>query len=495
MAPRGQFNRRQEGQRFLAALQSIAPSPRNLREEWEYETDEFEEFKNNVENTELIQDPAVCSVDAFTAKYPEHANAFGPAVEWVLLAGERRYRALLGRKALTESVPVVLRDTLLEKGDFVLLSENNFRKGWDPIQEAMLLDRIRREEGLTYDEILEKLGGEQSAIKRRSDISKRMKLLELQDGPLRRAIREGKIGLEPAYTLVSRLKEPELVEQGWASMQADGITAKVACDTLLGKSHGPVQESSESDSTNRAPDQAYELSEGGPTSSASGEGAGTSERTAEHQDEAAPDSAQQQAVGGHEAAPASPESPDPAASADGFVNATVGTNDVKVPTQQSSGSGLSPTQSSPALVDTAKSTDDAESGAEQDVNARLRACTKVLSSAPGTFPDAAMRRVAVHTLLEAPHDEFDLAVRIAERVGLTESNRFRYVAALGAADDGGVLTMAYAVALATDELHLRSVGDHLDARAADYLKHLHDSAGYDITGYQSALEAISSTKL
>lgn len=290
------------------------------------------------------------------------------------------------------------------------------------------------------------------------------------------------------------MKEPELVEQGWASMQADGITAKVACDTLLGKSHGPVQESSESDSTNRAPDQAYELSEGGPTSSASGEGAGTSERTAEHQDEAAPDSAQQQAVGGTRPRRIT-RVPDPAASADGFVNATVGTNDVKVPTQQSSGSGLSPTQSSPALVDTAKSTDDAESGAEQDVNARLRACTKVLSSAPGTFPDAAMRRVAVHTLLEAPHDEFDLAVRIAERVGLTESNRFRYVAALGAADDGGVLTMAYAVALATDELHLRSVGDHLDARAADYLKHLHDSAGYDITGYQSALEAISSTKL
>ncbi|WP_189717980.1 ParB/RepB/Spo0J family partition protein [Streptomyces phaeofaciens] len=495
MAPRGQFNRRQEGQRFLTPLQSIAPNPRNLREEWEYETDEFEEFKNNVENTELIQDPAVCSVDAYTAKYPEHANAFGPTVEWVLLAGERRYRALLGKKALTESVPVVLRDTLLQKGDFVLLSENNFRKGWDPIQEAMLLDRIRREEGLTYDEILAKLGGEQSAIKRRSDISKRMKLLELQDGSLRRAIREGSIGLEPAYTLVSRLKEPELVEEGWALMQADGVTARVACDTLLGKTHPSLQEASDPDSNNTTPDLPHELSEGGPSSSSSAEGAGTSERTTRQQEQAAQDGAEQQVAVGHTVTSASPEPLGSAALADDFVGAAVGTNDIKVPTQQSSGSELSPAQASPAPVDTKRSPDEAESSAEKDVNARITACTKVLSSVPSSIPDAGMLRVAVHTLLEAPPQAFDLAVQLAERVGLTDSNRFRYVAALGAADDSGVLTMAYAVALATDELHLRSVGNHLDARAADYLKHLHDSAGYDVTGYQSALEAISSAKL
>ncbi|MFF5019079.1 ParB/RepB/Spo0J family partition protein [Streptomyces sp. NPDC001165] len=466
-----------------------------MREEWEYETDEFEEFKTNVENTELIQDPAVCSVDAFTAKYPEHANAFGPAIEWVLLAGERRYRALLETKDVTESVPVVLRDTLLEKGDFVLLSENNFRKGWDPIQEAMLLKRIQREEGLTYDQILEKLGGEQSAIKRRSDISKRMKLLELQDGPLRRAIREGKIGLEPAYTLVSRLKESELIEQGWSLMQADGVTAKVACETLQGRTQTSAQGTSDIDSNRRTQAPAPALPEGSPTSSASGEGAGIPERSAEQQDEAAPGGGEQQAAGEQEITPKRPVSREASASAGSSVDATVGTSGVKVPTQQSSGSEFSPAHASPTPADTEKSVDEADSGDERDANTRLLACTKVLSSVTWSLPDAAMRRVAVHALLEAPRQAFDLAVQIAERVGLTDSNRFRYVAALEAADDGGVLTMAYAVTLATDELHLRSVGDHLDARAADYLKHLHNGAGYDITGYQSALEAISSAKL
>jgi ParB-like chromosome segregation protein Spo0J/cell division protein ZapA (FtsZ GTPase activity inhibitor) len=490
MAPRGQFNRRQEGQRFLTPLESIAANPRNLREEWEYETDEFEEFKNNVENTELIQDPAICSVDAFTAKYPEHANDFGPKVQWVLLAGERRYRALLSKKSPTDNVPVVLRDKLLTKGDFVLLSENNYRKGWDPIQEAMILDRIRREEGLTYDQILEKLGGEQSTqsgIKRRSDISKRIALLKLQDGPLRRAIREGKIGLEPAYTLVSRLKEPQLIEQGWTLMQEEEVTAKVACDTLLGKTQTP-------DSSATGVKKIDEIPEGGSAASAPAEGVVTPVQPAERGTETAPDGGEQQPADEHEITP-TPAPLKQAPRGDGFADETVRVDDVRVPAQQSPSSGLAPANGAPSSADADKPVDNADAVDEQDVNARMQACTKVLSSATWSVPGAATRRIAVHALLEAPQQVFDLAAQIAEQVGLTDSDRVGYVAALEAADDSGVLTMAYAVALATDELHLRSVGDHLDARAADYLKHLHDSAGYDVTGYQSALEAISSAKL
>ncbi|MFJ5952257.1 ParB/RepB/Spo0J family partition protein [Streptomyces noursei] len=494
MAPRGQFNRRQEGQRFLTTLQSIAPSPRNLREEWEYETEEFEEFANNVENTELIQDPAVCSVDAFTAKYPEHAHDFDRVVEWVLLAGERRYRALLEKKALTDSVPVVLRDSLLGKGDFVLLSENNFRKGWDPIQEALLLERIRREEGLTYDEILEKLGGEQSAIKRRSDISKRIKLLELQDGDLRRAIRQGQVGLEPAYTLVSRLKKPELIEQGWAKMQADGMTARAVCDVLLGKSNVDVPDMSSSDPVKNSGDvtQGTQKGESAPASLA--ERDPQSAAAGQQPVAGANSGAQNPAVHG------SPTSAQPLASptlpnGSGFADETAGANEIKVPSQGNAGSGSATAQGSSVSVKTEETADDAASSPEQDIDARMQACAKVLASVDWSEPGDAVRRIAVHALLGTSRPAFDLALRITGQVGLTEGDQFGYVAALEAADDGSVLTMAYAVSLATDELHLRSVGDHLDTRAAGYLKHLHECAGFDITGYQSALEAISSAKL
>lgn len=271
-------------------------------------------------------------------------------------------------------------------------------------------------------------------------------------------------------------------------MQEDEVTAKVACDTLLGKSQTVAPDPSATDVKKIA-----ELPEGGPVSSAPAEGDDTPEQPAERSTETAPDDGEQQSADEREIAPP-PAALEPATPAS-FADETVRTDDVRVPAQQSSDSGLPPAHGSPSSADADKPVGNADAVDEQDVNARLQACTKVLSSATWSTPDAATRRIAVHTLLETPQQALDLATQIAEQVGLTDGDRFRYVAALEAADDSDVLTMAYAVALATDELHLRSVGDHLDARAADYLKHLHDSAGYDVTGYQSALEAISSAKL
>ncbi|WP_199552657.1 hypothetical protein [Streptomyces sp. N35] len=451
MAPRGQFNRRQEGQRFLTPLTSIAPSPRNLREEWEYETDEFDEFKTNIDNTEVIQDPAVSSVEAFIAKYPTHAGSFGADVEWVLLAGERRYRALLATKTPDASVAVVLRDQLLEKGDFVLLSENNFRKGFDVIQEALILKRIRDEEGLTYDQILERLGGEQTRIKKRSDISKRIKLLELDDGPLRRAIRQGDIGLEPAYTLVSQLKEPARIEQGWALMQEQSVLAKAACDILL-------------DRKPTSPGTDSRGSEGGPKSESD--------------------------------KPQTPADSSGSAAEDDASGGEGG--DQRAQNGQSSGGDAS--KSRPKEVPEARRSSD-KTGSKPPaafaalIDERVGACSKLVSStAPGVV-DGVTRSLAVHAIHEAEAAAFVLAAQIAERAGMTVGDKFGYVAALEAADDVDILRVAYAVALASDELHFRSQGDQLDARAVRYLNDLRQGAGYDITGYQPALEAVSSAKL
>lgn len=442
MAPRGQFNRRQEGQRFLASLKSIAPNPRNPREEWEYETEEFAEFVENVENTELIQDPAVSSVDAFLARYPDCVGQFGSDVEWVLLAGERRYRAVLAKAETAEDkIPVVLRDKLLDQGDFVLLSENNYRKGWDPIQEATILERIRREAGLTYDEILERLGGKFSSIKRRGDISKRIKLLELEDGPLRRAIRQRQIGLEPAYTLVSRLKDPALIEQGWALMQAQDITAKIACDTLLGEVSAPASAGAESADLSPIP-------AGG---------------------------APQPVLPPHSAAPA------------GFVDETPAPA-VKVPAQGST----------PDAAHTAKPTAAGQQSPSKwshaaEVAARIAACGKVLASRTWPTPNEHAHTVAVHAVLEASGPAFEIAVQLADGSELPNGDRLRYLTELDAGG-GTVLKMAYAVALATDELRLQTTQGDLDARAAAYLKRLHDGAGFDIAGYRPAQTTVSSTK-
>ena len=453
MAPRGSFNGRQEGQRFLTPLRSIAPNPRNLREEWEYATEEFAEFRHNVESTdELIQDPAVGSVAAYVEKYPEYAGTFGPDVEWVLLAGERRYRAQLDLLTAEGKIAVVLRNKLVEQGDFVLLSENGYRKGWDHIQEAQLIERIRREEKLTYDEILKRLGGH-PAIKRRPDITKRLALLTLKDGPLRRAIRQGQPGLEPSYLLVTKLKTQERIEEGWALMQAKGVTAKVAVEMLLGEkpaaaeSADPaVASASESGSPGR-PTEVPSAGDGPPDGDRS-----VGERDGGPADEGLGSFADETPAGGETRVPAQTRPGKPAAR----------------PIGRWAGPDL--------------------------VAGRLDACTKIIESQAWPTLDDATRFVIEHTILDAAGPAFDVAVQITGGPGASGKDRLDYVADLEASKDG-VLKTAYAVALATDELHLRAAGDRLDDRAASYLARLQSGAGYDTTDYQHALPAVSSTKL
>ena len=473
MAPRGRFNRHQEGHRFLTPLASSARSPRNLREEWEYETDEFQEFAQNVKNIDVIQDPAVCSVDAYVTKYPEHNGTFAPEVEWVLLAGERRYRAELERKAPEDSIPVVLRDGLLDKGDFVLLSENNFRKGWDPIQEAQLLNRIRSEEGLSYDEILEKLSGVQAAIKRRSDISKRLRLLDLADGPLRRAIRQRDIGLEPAYTLVSRLKTQALIEQGWALMQEKGLKAVAACDVLLGKipESTPHTASTTSDDDPGLPETDHESAPVAPSDAPSAE----EDRSDAEKSE-------------HDRNPADLQKPS------GFADETPHSSG-RVPAQQTPRAEVAPAaeQGTERVDDDVA---DAETEEADDAAGRLDACAHILASRSWPTPDESTRTVAVHVILEATRASFELALKLAgSRAEPASVDRNEFVAALDSAHDSGALMLAYAVALATDELHLRKLKGRMDARAANYLQRLQGSTAYDITENQPALAAVSPTKL
>ncbi|WP_203718951.1 hypothetical protein [Asanoa siamensis] len=441
-------------------MKSIAPNPRNLREEWEYLTDEFAEFRHNVESTdELIQDPAVASVNAYVAKYPQYNGAFGPDVEWVLLAGERRYRAQLDLLTPEGKIAVVLRNKLVEQGDFVLLSENGYRKGWDLIQEAQLIDRIRREEGLTYDQILERLGGH-PAIKRRSDISKRVALLVLEDGPLRRSIRQGEPGLEPSYLLVTKLKTQERIEEGWALMQAKGITAKAACEILLGETPTAAEVAE-----NPTPAGA------GPSSpTASGPDAGLGHAETAGQEQAA-------ATG-----PAETSGRDRTAGKEGagFVDETSAGDESRVPAQARPGKLV------PRPVGR-------WAGADL-VAGRIDSCVKVVESQTWPKLDDATRFVVVHSILEASAPALDLALQITGGPAESGGDRLSYVADLEASEDG-VLRMAYAIALATDELSLRAAGDRLDDRAAGYLARLQSGAGYDTTDYQQALLAVSSTKL
>lgn len=231
-----------EGQRFKADLDTVAYNPRNLREEWEFSDDssEWTDFQNNLEKVGGVQDPAVCSVAKYVAKYPAYRDHFEDHVAWVLLAGERRVRAAHARG--DSEIPAVLRNDLLEKGDLALLSENNYRKNFDPIQEGILFKRMAVEDGYTYAQIADELGatGGRGKVKN-SDISKRVRLAELPDGEVRRAIRTGELKPNPAYLLVSKLKEIDKITEAYGLMQSEGLSAEAAVARLAPPADPPAR--------------------------------------------------------------------------------------------------------------------------------------------------------------------------------------------------------------------------------------------------------------
>ncbi|WP_149563874.1 ParB/RepB/Spo0J family partition protein [Streptomyces cacaoi] len=229
LGTRGSFSV-EEGQRFRLDLGTLAFNPRNLREAWEFETQEFEEFSANVENVGQAQDPVVASVSAFCTEYPE--STFPEHVHWVLLYGERRVRAALNRGE--EEMPAVRRDQQVAMGDLGMLSENNWRKNFDPIQEGIIYQRLRDEKGLSYAQILEALGGAKAADRRITDMSKRVKLAQFAQGRFRRAVKAGVIRPNPAYELLTKLKDkgPEALDEACRLMHEEGKTWQEAVQVL-----------------------------------------------------------------------------------------------------------------------------------------------------------------------------------------------------------------------------------------------------------------------
>ena len=222
-----------EGNRFMAPIGSIAPNPRNPREEWEFETEEFEEFREHLNTAGAVQDPVVCSVRAFTNKYKDQNYRFDEEVEWVLLAGERRWRAHKAN-GLTET-PAVRRDQLLEMGDLVFLAENQYRKPLSPLQECEILFRENTDGKLSYTEIAQKLGDGPGRSK--TTISKKVRVYRDSTGSVREAFTKGELDLDSAYNLLRAFpNEPEKVEEACVLMLADALKDSEAIAAVRGES-------------------------------------------------------------------------------------------------------------------------------------------------------------------------------------------------------------------------------------------------------------------
>lgn len=123
--------------------------------------------------------------------------------QYEIIAGERRWRA--SQLAGLREVPVVVRE--IEDNDVLALAliENLQREDLNPVEEALALQTLRTQYGLSQDELAKQLG------KSRPAIANMLRLLQLSESILHQ-LREGHITAGHARALLS-ITEPAQQEQ------------------------------------------------------------------------------------------------------------------------------------------------------------------------------------------------------------------------------------------------------------------------------------------
>lgn len=123
-----------------------------------------------------------------------------------IIAGERRWRA--ARMAGLQAVPVVIRDIPDHQALAVALIENIQREDLNPLEQAIGIQRLTNEFGLTHQSAAEALGRSRTAV------TNLLRLLELAP-PVRDLLAEGKLDMGHARALLAlpALRQVELARQ------------------------------------------------------------------------------------------------------------------------------------------------------------------------------------------------------------------------------------------------------------------------------------------
>jgi ParB family chromosome partitioning protein len=123
-----------------------------------------------------------------------------------IVAGERRWRA--ARMAGLQAVPVVIRDIPDHQALAVALIENIQREDLNPLEQAIGIQRLTNEFGLTHQAAAEALGRSRAAI------TNLLRLLELVP-PVRELLAQGKLDMGHARALLAlpALRQVELANE------------------------------------------------------------------------------------------------------------------------------------------------------------------------------------------------------------------------------------------------------------------------------------------
>ncbi len=126
--------------------------------------------------------------------------------QYEIIAGERRWRA--SQRAGLGEVPVLVRDIPDESALAMALIENIQRENLNPLEEAIGMQRLIDEFGLTHEKVAEAVG------KSRSTVTNLLRLTQLSE-PVRDMLMSGQIDMGHARALLplTALKQVELARQ------------------------------------------------------------------------------------------------------------------------------------------------------------------------------------------------------------------------------------------------------------------------------------------
>ncbi|OGF63084.1 hypothetical protein A2662_04475 [Candidatus Giovannonibacteria bacterium RIFCSPHIGHO2_01_FULL_45_33] len=198
---------------FWIELDRIVPNPYQPRREFEPEA-----LKDLAES---IREYGVLQPIVVTRKEKIGSDAGSRlAVEYELLAGERRLRAakLIG----LAQIPVIIRDNTSNKVKLELaLVENLQREDLNPMEKARAFKKLIDEFGMLQREIAEKIG------KSREVVANTLRLLTLP-GDMQQAVAEGKISEGHTRPLLMLTDHPEDQKQLYANILTSNLSVREA---------------------------------------------------------------------------------------------------------------------------------------------------------------------------------------------------------------------------------------------------------------------------
>ena len=142
-----------QGPVFLIEVDKISPNPQQPRRD--FDEIALKELAGSIREFGILQPIMVTKV--------EEVRESGTEVSYVLIAGERRWRA--AQMAGLERIPAVIRSVNLAKDRLELaIIENVQRENLSPIESARAYARLQDEFGLTQREIAARLGKSREVI-------------------------------------------------------------------------------------------------------------------------------------------------------------------------------------------------------------------------------------------------------------------------------------------------------------------------------------------